>query len=105
MEKPSSTPSAQGAAQQVTREDLYELVWREPMLRVAERHAVSSSFLARVCSVMNVPRPPRGYWAKLEFGQALGAAAGQSQQLMQTFDLLSGAALAKLLSRLMRQSN
>ncbi|MCU0510732.1 MAG: hypothetical protein MUC34_20645 [Anaerolineae bacterium] len=70
MEKPSSTSSAQGAAQQVTREDLYELVWREPMLRVAERHAVSSSFLARVCSVMNVPRPPRGYWAKLEFGKA-----------------------------------
>lgn len=58
------------SAPQVTREGLYEQVWREPMLRVAERHGVSSSFLARVCTLMNVPRPPRGYWAKLEFGKA-----------------------------------
>lgn len=28
-------------------EDLYEQVWREPMLRVAERHGVSSSLMAR----------------------------------------------------------
>jgi hypothetical protein len=70
MDIPSPTEPVEGAAQQVTREDLYEQVWREPMLRVAERHGVSSSFLARVCTVMNVPRPPRGYWAKLEFGKA-----------------------------------
>lgn len=45
MGKPRSTASAQGAPQQVTREDLYEQVWREPMLRVAERHGVSSSLV------------------------------------------------------------
>lgn len=55
---------------QLTREELYEQVWREPMVRVAERHSVSSSFLARVCAELNVPRPARGYWAKLEFGKA-----------------------------------
>ncbi len=70
MDIPSPTEPVEGAAQQMTREDLYEQVWREPMLRVAERRGVSSSFLARVCTVMNVPRPPRGYWAKLEFGKA-----------------------------------
>lgn len=48
MDIPSPTEPVEGAAQQVTREDLYEQVWREPMLRVAERHGVSSSFLARV---------------------------------------------------------
>jgi hypothetical protein len=26
--------------------------------------------MARVCAVLNVPRPERGYWAKLEFGKA-----------------------------------
>ncbi len=35
---PSPTEPAEGAAQQVAREDLYEQVWREPMLRVALRH-------------------------------------------------------------------
>jgi hypothetical protein len=40
------------------------------MLRVAARHGVSSSFLARICSLMNVPRPPHGYWARLEVAKA-----------------------------------
>ncbi len=52
----------------VTREQLYTQVWAEPMLKVAERYNVSSSFLARVCGEMNVPRPQRGYWAKLAVG-------------------------------------
>jgi len=32
-------------------------------------NSVSSSYLARVCALLNVPRPPRGYWAKLEAGK------------------------------------
>jgi hypothetical protein len=55
---------------EVTREQLYELVWEKPMLRVAEQFGVSSSYMARVCSQLHVPRPDRGYWAKLEVGKA-----------------------------------
>lgn len=54
----------------VTREQLYELVWQEPMLRVAEKFSVTSSYLARVCTELRVPRPLRGYWAKLEHGKS-----------------------------------
>src|SRR5260221_11947760 len=54
----------------LTREALYELVWAEPMLRVAARYDVSSSYMARVCNALNVPRPERGYWAKLAVGKA-----------------------------------
>lgn len=54
----------------VSRETLYELVWAEPMLKVAARFAVSSSYMARVCTILNVPRPERGYWAKLAVGKA-----------------------------------
>lgn len=54
----------------LTREALYALVWSEPMLRVGERFGVSSSYMARVCTQMNVPRPDRGYWAKLAVGKA-----------------------------------
>jgi hypothetical protein len=49
----------------ISREALYALVWSEPMTRVAERFGVSGSYMARVCELMNVPRPERGYWAKL----------------------------------------
>src|SRR5471032_1859204 len=52
----------------VTREKLYELVWSEPMLKIAARYGVSSSYLARVCARLRVPRPARGYWAKLAVG-------------------------------------
>lgn len=54
----------------VTREELYDLVWSTPMIRVAERFDVSGSYLARVCKELRVPRPERGYWAKLAVGKA-----------------------------------
>jgi len=54
----------------VTREALYALVWSEPMLRVGAQYGVSSSYMARVCTLLNVPRPERGYWAKLAVGKA-----------------------------------
>jgi hypothetical protein len=54
----------------VSREELYRLVWTEPMSKVAEQFDVSGSYLARVCTLLNVPRPERGYWAKLAVGRA-----------------------------------
>src|SRR4051812_47181353 len=53
----------------ITREELYEAVWAEPMTVVATRFEVSANYLARVCYHLNVPHPPRGYWAKLSFGK------------------------------------
>ena len=40
------------------------------MLKVAARFDVSSSYMARICTQLNVPRPERGYWAKLAVGKA-----------------------------------
>lgn len=54
----------------ITRQELYELVWSTPMTKVAEKFEVSGSYLARVCTVLRVPRPERGYWAKLAVGKA-----------------------------------
>ena len=52
-----------------SRDELYQLVWSEPMTKVAKRFEVSSSYLARICSSLNVPRPgvvtgPNSQWAK-----------------------------------------
>src|SRR5207244_1268076 len=60
---------------QLSREALYELVWSQPMLKVATRCGVSSSYMARICTLLNVPRPERGYWAKLAVGKAPAAPA------------------------------
>ena len=57
-------------AQTLTRQELFEIVWQEPMLRIAEKIGVSSSYMARICTALRVPRPPRGYWSKLEYGQS-----------------------------------
>lgn len=54
----------------ISRETLYELVWSMPMTKVAEKFEVSGSYLARVCTELRVPRPERGYWAKLAVGKA-----------------------------------
>lgn len=54
----------------ITGEELYELVWSAPMIKVAEKFDVSGSYLARVCTELRVPRPERGYWAKLAAGKA-----------------------------------
>lgn len=54
----------------ISREELYRLVWAEPMTKVAARFDVSGSYLARMCTLLNVPRPERGYWAKMAVGKA-----------------------------------
>lgn len=59
----------------VAREKLFEENWAEPMTKVAARYDVSSSFLARVCERLGVPRPPRGYWEQLRVGKAAEACA------------------------------
>jgi hypothetical protein len=53
-----------------TREQLYELVWSEPMRHVAERLGISDVGLAKTCRRANVPVPERGYWAKRQAGRA-----------------------------------
>jgi hypothetical protein len=53
-----------------SREELYELVWSVPMTRVGEKFKLPGSYMARVCATLHVPRPERGYWAKLAVGKA-----------------------------------
>jgi hypothetical protein len=61
--------SSENVNRPITREQLYELVWAEPMLKVAKRFDVSASYMARVCRMLDVPRPPRGYWSMLNAGK------------------------------------
>lgn len=53
----------------VTREELYAMVWRRPMSSLATEFGISGNGLAEICDRLNVPYPPRGYWAKKEAGR------------------------------------
>ena len=55
---------------QYDREELYQKVWEQPMLRVAEQYGVSSVALGKACRKLSVPVPGRGHWAKLAHGKA-----------------------------------
>lgn len=51
------------------REKLYQEVWAEPTQKVATRYGISDVALSRVCRQLQIPKPPRGYWAKKSAGQ------------------------------------
>jgi hypothetical protein len=57
------------AAASLSRTELYQLVWSEPMIKVAPRFGLSDVGLAKVCKRYNIPRPPVGYWAQKQFGK------------------------------------
>jgi hypothetical protein len=48
----------------VTRKELYDLVWTEPVSQLSGRYGLSDVGFKKVCNRLNVPTPPRGYWAK-----------------------------------------
>jgi len=53
----------------LTREELCDKVWSTPISRLAPTLGLSDVGLAKVCDRHKIPRPPRGYWAKLESGK------------------------------------
>jgi hypothetical protein len=52
-----------------TRQELFELVWSEPMTKLAARYGISGNGLAKACRKADVPVPERGYWNRLHAGQ------------------------------------
>lgn len=53
------------------REVLYQEVWSEPVSTVALRYGVSDVTIHKICKSLDVPVPPRGYWAKLKAGSKI----------------------------------
>lgn len=56
---------------EITRESLYERVWQTPAATLAAEWNISGPALAKRCKKLNVPVPPRGYWARLAAGAKL----------------------------------
>ncbi len=46
----------------LNRKELYDLVWKKPMVEIAKLYGLSDRGLAKLCERNGVPVPPRGYW-------------------------------------------
>lgn len=58
-----------GMYHRLTRQELYDLVWSQPMHKLAPRFGVSGVALAKTCRRADIPVPERGYWARLQAGK------------------------------------
>jgi len=56
---------------ELSREELYDLVWSEALARLAPKFGISDVALKKPCNKLGIPTPGRGYWAKVEAGQSL----------------------------------
>jgi len=52
----------------MTRNELFAMVWKEPLASLAPKFGVSKPTLLRLCRMHNVPVPGRGHWAKVRAG-------------------------------------
>lgn len=57
--------------QTFTRQQLYDLVWSEPMLSLSKKYNISDVGLRKTCIRMSIPMPKAGHWQKLKFGKKI----------------------------------
>ena len=56
-------------AKRLSRKELYELVWSEPMKILAPRFGISDVALRKACARAEIPTPGPGHWAKKTAGK------------------------------------
>jgi len=56
----------------LSREELYEKVWSEPVRTIAKGFGISDVALSKDCKRLKIPLPGRGYWAKKAAGKKAG---------------------------------
>ena len=52
-----------------SREELFVMVWERPATEVARELGLSDVGLGKLCERLQVPKPPRGYWARVRAGR------------------------------------
>jgi hypothetical protein len=56
-------------AERLSRKELYDLVWSEPLKTLCSRFGISDVALKKTCACSEIPTPERGYWAKKDAGK------------------------------------
>jgi hypothetical protein len=53
----------------LTRKKLYDLVWSEPLTKLAKKFGSSDNILRATCKKYNIPLPKSGHWMKIQYGK------------------------------------
>jgi hypothetical protein len=54
---------------EVTRQELYNLVWSKPMSRLALEYNISDNGLRKICKKFEIPLPLLGHWQKIQYNK------------------------------------
>lgn len=54
----------------LSRTELFEALWQQPMNKLSEQWGITRKEILQLCEQYEVPRPPNGYWAQLNWGTA-----------------------------------
>jgi len=48
----------------IEREDLHKQVWSKSIVELAKDYGISDVGFRKICKRLDVPTPPKGYWAR-----------------------------------------
>lgn len=54
---------------ELTRKELYEILWSTPLSRLAERYALTREGFKTICRQFEIPMPDNGHWMKLKYNK------------------------------------
>ena len=54
---------------ELTRQELYDLVWSKPMSRLALEYNISDNGLRKICKKHEIPLPLLGHWQKIQYNK------------------------------------
>jgi hypothetical protein len=54
-----------------SKDELEKLVWEIPTTKVAKIFGVSDKAIDKRCEILNISKPPRGYWSKKKAGKLI----------------------------------
>lgn len=53
----------------LSRQEIYDLVWSKPLMHAAKELGLTGVKLGNICTQLQIPKPPRGYWVNLRSGK------------------------------------
>jgi hypothetical protein len=53
----------------LTRQELYDLVWDNPLSKLAKKYNLCDNGLRKVCKKLDIPLPKNGHWQKIQYNK------------------------------------
>lgn len=60
---------AESNTSKLTREELYERIWKTPATKVARELGITDVAMFYLCRNYDIPKPPKGYWSMVAIGR------------------------------------